>query len=71
MQNKQLEYIKSVTDFEPEIAIVLGSGLGELANETTAIAKIEYKDIPDMPVSTAPSHKGQFVLESLRAKKLC
>lgn len=45
MQNKQLEYIKSITDFEPEIAIVLGSGLGELANETTAIAKIEYKDI--------------------------
>lgn len=70
MQNKQLEYIKSVTDFEPEIAIVLGSGLGELANETTAIAKIEYKDIPDMPVSTAPSHKGQFVFGILEGKKV-
>lgn len=70
MQNKQLEYIKSVTDFEPKIAIVLGSGLGELANETTAIAKIEYKDIPYMPVSTAPSHKGQFVFGILEGKKV-
>lgn len=70
MQSKQLEYIKSVTDFEPEIAIVLGSGLGELANETTAIAKIEYKDIPNMPVSTAPSHKGQLVFGILEGKKV-
>ena len=70
MQNKQLEYIRSITDFEPEIAIILGSGLGELANEISAIAKIEYKDIPEMPVSTAPSHKGQFVFGILEGKKV-
>ena len=70
MQNKQLEYIRNITDFKPEIAIILGSGLGELANETTAIAKIQYKDIPDMPISTAPSHKGQFVFGILEGKKV-
>ncbi|MDO4364567.1 MAG: purine-nucleoside phosphorylase, partial [Clostridia bacterium] len=65
MQNKQIEYIRSVTDFMPETAVILGSGLGELANEVSPVAEIEYKDIPDMPVSTAPSHKGKFIFGRL------
>ena len=61
MQNTQTEYIRSITDFKPEIAVILGSGLGELANEVSPIAEIEYKNIPNMPVSTAPSHKGKLI----------
>ncbi|MCH5317545.1 MAG: purine-nucleoside phosphorylase [Eubacterium sp.] len=61
MPDKQLEYIKSVTDFEPEVALVLGSGLGALADEIDIEAVVDYRDIPDFPVSTAPSHKGRFV----------
>ncbi len=61
MLEKHLEYIRSVTDFEPEIALVLGSGLGALADEIDIVTTINYSDIPDFPVSTAPSHKGRFV----------
>ena len=64
MLEKQLEYIRSVTDFKPDIAIVLGSGLGGLADEIDAEKIITYSDIPDFPVSTAPGHKG------LAAKRL-
>ena len=61
MADKQLKYIKSITDFEPEVALVLGSGLGALADEIDIEAVVDYRDIPGFPVSTAPSHKGRFV----------
>ena len=61
MLKKQVEYIRSITDFEPEIALVLGSGLGSLADGIETAATVNYGDIPDFPVSTAPSHKGRFV----------
>ena len=70
MQSKQIIYIRTITDFEPEIAIVLGSGLGNFANEIKIEAIIDYKDIPDMPVSTAPSHKGRLVFGYLGEKKI-
>lgn len=70
MQNKQIEYIRNITDFKPEIAVILGSGLGELANELSPVAEIEYKSIPNMPISTAPSHKGKFVFGTLEGKNV-
>ena len=59
-----------LTQFNPEIGIVLGSGLGALADEIDAQYKIPYSDIPDFPVSTAPSHKGQFVFGTIGDKKV-
>ncbi|MDD6727958.1 MAG: purine-nucleoside phosphorylase [Eubacteriales bacterium] len=70
MLEKQLEYIKSRTDFVPETAIVLGSGLGSLADEIDAVCVVDYKDIPDFPVSTAPTHKGRFVFGNIENKKV-
>lgn len=70
MLNKQLEYIRSKTDFVPEIALILGSGLGALADEVEAVSKIDYSEIPDFPISTAPGHKGQFVFGHLGGKKV-
>ena len=61
MLSKQMEYIRSQTDFQPEIAVVLGSGLGAFAEKAEIIAVINYCDIPDFPVSTAPGHNGRFV----------
>lgn len=61
MLQKQLEYIRKITDFKPDIALVLGSGLGALADEIEVEATVNYNDIPDFPISTAPSHKGRFV----------
>ncbi len=70
MLEKQFEYIKSKTDFVPDIALVLGSGLGELAEEADIESIINYNDIPDFPFSTAPSHKGRFVFGNIGNKRV-
>jgi len=64
------EYIRNKTDFEPEIGIILGSGLGGLAEKIENPFVIDYKDIPSFPVSTAPGHKGRFVFGMLSGKKV-
>lgn len=68
MFTEQIRKIKSVTDITPELAIVLGSGLGELANIIQDKAVIPYRDIPEMPVSTAPGHEGNFVFGKINGK---
>ena len=70
MLKKQLEYIKSMIDFKPEIAVVLGSGLGELAEKIDIKHIIDYSEIEDFPISTAPSHKGRFVFGEIEGKKV-
>jgi len=56
-----LSQIKEKTDFVPEVALVLGSGLGGYADEIDISAAINYSDIEGFPVSTVPGHKGRFV----------
>ena len=56
-----LKSVREKTDFKPEIALVLGSGLGEYAEEIEVAAAIDYKDIEGFPVSTVPGHKGRFI----------
>ena len=58
---KCLDYVRSVTDFVPETAVVLGSGLGAFADGIDTKAVINYSDIPDFPRSTVLGHKGRFV----------
>lgn len=70
MLEKQLDFIRSKTDFVPEIALVLGSGLGNLADDIEQVCKISYSEIPDFPVSTAPGHKGQFVFGKIGEKNV-
>lgn len=70
MQTEQTKYIRKITNFKPEIAIILGSGLGNLANRAKNKISIPYRDIPDMPVSTAPSHKGELILGELGGKRV-
>ncbi len=55
------ESIKERIPFEPKVALVLGSGLGNYADEMKVIATIDYKEIEGFPVSTAPGHVGRFV----------
>ncbi len=55
------ESVRSRVDFVPEVALVLGSGLGGFADELEVAATVDYKDIEDFPVSTAPGHAGRFV----------
>ena len=53
---------------KPEIGIVLGSGLGKLADHILNPLIIPYKEIPGFPVSTAIGHKGNFILGTLGGK---
>lgn len=70
MYEKQIEEIRKFTDEIPETAIVLGSGLGALADTIEITATVPYSEITDMPVSTAPSHKGQFVFGKIGGKNV-
>jgi purine-nucleoside phosphorylase len=56
------KYIFSKTLLRPQIALVLGSGLGAFADEFSAAAKIPYAKIPHFPLSTAIGHAGQLVI---------
>ena len=56
-----LESVRKKTDFKPEIALVLGSGLGDFAERIQIEQIIKYTDIEGFPVSTVEGHKGCFV----------
>lgn len=56
-----LESVRAKTDFKPEVAMILGSGLGEFANEINIVTTIDYTDIEGFPVSTVAGHAGRFV----------
>lgn len=60
--NESVSYIKKRINFDIEIALVLGSGLGVLASEIEDPIIIDYKDIPHFPKSTAPGHHGRLVI---------
>lgn len=57
-------------DFQPEIAMILGSGLGELADLAQDPIVIPYKALPGFSLSTAPGHKGQLVCGILAGKRV-
>ncbi len=58
-------FIRSKTTFQPLCGIVLGTGLGGFAEDVAVEAIINYQDIPNFPVSTVPSHRGQLVFGKL------
>ncbi|MGO1651958.1 purine-nucleoside phosphorylase, partial [Senegalia sp. (in: firmicutes)] len=73
--NNLLKNIKQTKDFieekiniEPKIGLILGSGLGTLANEIENPVKIKYEDIPNFPISTVEGHEGQLVIGKLEGK---
>ncbi len=54
--------------FRPRVGLILGSGLGALAEEAEAVAVIPTAEIPDWPVSTVPGHAGRLVLGTLASQ---
>ncbi len=65
-----IEFVRSRVDFQPEIALVLGSGLGAFAEQLTDTQVLRYSDIPGFPVSTVAGHAGQFVFGTLNGAKV-
>lgn len=63
-------YVKDKIGFEPEIGLILGSGLGVLADEISNPVIISYDQIPGFPKSTVEGHAGQLVIGDLEGKKV-
>jgi purine-nucleoside phosphorylase len=63
-------YIRSRTPMQPDVAVILGSGLGVLADEIEDATPIPYADIPHFPVSTVPGHAGMLVLGRLGQRRV-
>ena len=56
-----LESVRQKIDFKPEVALILGSGLGDFADGIKIEQTIDYTEIEGFPVSTVKGHKGRFV----------
>ena len=67
---KSADYVRSLINDEPEIAIVLGSGLGDFASRIEDPIEIKYKDIPNFLVSTVESHAGKLIFGKAGGKKI-
>ena len=67
---KTADYVKSKAPFAPEIALILGTGLGPLAGQIEDPVSLDYRDIPNFLVSTAPDHAGKLIFGTLEGKKL-
>ena len=63
------DYLRKILPDTPEVAVVLGSGLGGLAEQAGSKIAIPYSEIPGFPRCTVESHAGLLVLESLAAGK--
>ncbi|MBP3383235.1 MAG: purine-nucleoside phosphorylase [Tidjanibacter sp.] len=64
------EYIKGRTAFEPEVGIILGTGLGGLVEHIEIVEAIPYSEIPNFPVSTVEGHSGKLIFGLLGGKKV-
>lgn len=69
-REEALSYLKKHTDEKPNYLIILGTGLGRLAEEIEVIDSISYSDIPHFPVSTVESHAGRLLFGTLSGKKV-
>lgn len=67
-RDKAVHFIKHETNFQPEYLLILGTGLGQLADEMETEHIISYSDIPHFPVSTVESHAGKLIFGKLGGK---
>src|SRR5882757_11567764 len=65
------QYIKSrIGDFEPEVGIILGTGLGGLVKEIEVEKQLMYSNIPEFPISTLEFHSGKLIFGTLAGVKV-
>jgi purine-nucleoside phosphorylase len=68
--NETLMYIRSKTSIQPDVGIILGTGLGGLVREIDIETVLEYGDIPHFPLSTVETHQGKLIFGTLAGKKV-
>lgn len=66
--NETVNFLNAKGISNPEIGIILGTGLGKMVREIEIETKVDYKDIPHFPVSTVEFHKGRLIYGKLRGK---
>ena len=69
-RKEALTYLKEQTEERPHYLVILGTGLGDLADEMDVIDSVSYADIPHFPVSTVESHEGRLLFGTLSGKKV-
>lgn len=69
-RSEALEFIQSKTKIRPNYLLILGTGLGQLADEMEVSAEISYDQIPHFPVSTVESHAGKLLFGTLGTKEV-
>lgn len=67
---KSADFVRSKINIQPEIGIILGSGLGNFSERLESKQIIEYKEIPNFLTSTVDSHKGQLIFGEIAGKKV-
>ena len=67
---KTADFLIEKTDFQPEIGIILGTGLGGLVKEINITHSFSYKDIPNFPISTVEGHSGKLIFGVIGNKKV-
>jgi len=65
-----ITYIEKNTDLKPDIGIILGTGLGGLADDIEVESTLSYKDIPHFPISTVETHEGKLLIGKLAGKSV-
>ena len=70
MFREAASFIQTKTKHNPEIGIILGSGLSPLAQEIEDVDSISYRDIPHFPCSSAPGHEGRLAIGKLAGKSV-
>lgn len=68
--NETVAFLKEKGITNPQVGIVLGTGLGKLVNEITIEQEIAYSDIPHFPIATVESHSGKLIYGDLNGKKV-
>ena len=69
-RDEAVKFITGQTSFQPEYLLILGTGLGQLAEEIEAVHTISYDKIPHFPVSTVESHAGRLIFGKLGEKSV-
>lgn len=65
-----VDAVRARTALEPEVAIILGTGLGRLAQEIEDAVSVPYEEVPHFPLSTVETHTGRLILGTLEGKRV-
>src|SRR5690554_1169996 len=68
--NEAKNFINTKTSVQPEIGLILGSGLGVLAELIEDAVSIPYEQIPNFPVSTVEGHAGELIIGQIKGRSV-